>query len=73
MNGRRIQQKSHLNAAGFAQRAEMGTGICTLLQESAKDGEKRSELTHKKKWYHEQVNVLITNILHAPTKKGYNL
>lgn len=36
MNGRHIQQKSHLNAAGFAQRAEMGMGICTLLQESAK-------------------------------------
>lgn len=41
MNGRHIQQKSHLNAAGFAQRAEMGTGICTLLLESAKDGERR--------------------------------
>lgn len=67
MNGRHIQQKSHLNAAGFAQRAEMGTGICTLLLQSAKDGEKGSELTHKKASYPEQVKVLITNILHTPT------
>lgn len=66
MNGRHIQQKSHLNAAGFAQRAEMGTGICTLLQESAKDGEKRSELTHKKTSFTEQVKVSLPIFYTAP-------
>ncbi len=60
---RHIQQKSHLNAVGIVQRRKMGMGIGTLLQESAKDREKRNELSHKKKSDPGQVKVLINNIL----------
>ena len=40
-----IQQKSHLIAVGIVRRCKMGTGIGTLLQESANDREKRNELS----------------------------
>ena len=43
-----IKQKSHLNAVGTVRRHKMGMGIRTLLQESAKDREKRNELSLKK-------------------------
>ncbi|KAI7790540.1 putative zinc finger protein 862-like [Triplophysa rosa] len=62
---RHIQQKSHLNAVGIIRRRKMGMGIGTLLQESAKDREKRNELSHKKKSDPEQVKILIDNILLA--------
>ena len=41
----------------------MGMGVSALLQESAKDGENRNELSHKKKSKPEQVKVVIDNIL----------
>ncbi|KAJ8364881.1 hypothetical protein SKAU_G00137120 [Synaphobranchus kaupii] len=62
---RHIQQKSHLNAVGIVRRLKTGMGIGTLLQESAKDREKRNELSHKKKSDPEQVKILIDNILLA--------
>ena len=45
---RHIQHKSHLNAVGIVRRLKMGKGIGTLLRESAKDREKRNELTLSK-------------------------
>ena len=62
---RHIQQKSHLKAVGIVRRLKMGQGIGTLLRESAKDREKRKELSHKTKSDPEQVQVLIDNILLA--------
>lgn len=64
---RHIQQKSHLNAVGIRRRRKMGMGIGTLLQESAKDQEKRNELSHKKKSDPEQVKVLMA-IFYLPSK-----
>lgn len=60
-----IQQKSHLNSAGIVQRCKIRKWISTLLQGSAKDGEKRNELSHKRKSNLEQFEVLIDNILLA--------
>lgn len=62
---RHIQQKSHLKAVGIVRRLKMGQGIGTLLQENAKDREKRNELSHKTKSDPKQVKVVIDNILLA--------
>ncbi|KAM3593003.1 uncharacterized protein V6R79_003550 [Siganus canaliculatus] len=62
---RHVQHKSHLKAVGIVRRLKMGQGIGTLLRESAKDREKRNELSHKTKSDPEQVKVLIDNILLA--------
>lgn len=62
---RHIQQKSHLKAAGIVRRCTMGMGIGTLLGESAKDQEKKNELSLIKKSNPEEVKVLIDNILLA--------
>lgn len=60
---RHIQQKSHLNAVGIAQRLKMGKGIGTLLRGSTKDREQRNKLSHtQKKSDPEQVKVLIDSI-----------
>lgn len=64
---RHVQQNSHLKAVGIVRGLKMGQGIGTLLQESAKDREKRNELSHKTKSEPEQVKVLIDNIL-LPSK-----
>lgn len=45
---RHIQQKCHLKAVGIVRRLKVGQGIGTLLRESAKDREKKNELSHKK-------------------------
>ena len=62
---RHVQHKSHLKAVETVRRLKMGQGISTLLRESAKDREKRNELSHKTKSDPEQVKVLIDNILLA--------
>lgn len=56
-------QKSNFNAVGIVQRSKTGMGIGTLLQENAKDGEKRNKLSHKQKSDPKQVKVFINSVL----------
>lgn len=46
---RDVQQKGNLNAVGIIKQRKQGTGIDSLLQESAEEQRKRNELSQKKK------------------------
>lgn len=62
---RHAQQKCPLKAVGLVRRLKMGQGIGTLWRESAKDREKKNELSHTTKSDPEQVKVLIDKVLLA--------